>query len=357
MEYGSAPNPGLGPSPGQRCEILVVGAGPIGIETAVALQADGRDVLVVDQGNVGATISRTFPPQTRFFSSPERIALAGEPMPVLSQERVTGEEYLAYLRSVVSKHQLPIWAYQKVTAVAGELGQFRVTLTDRSGSTATVECGSIVLATGGTDRSRRLGVPGEDLPLVATGLGDPHRFFGRRILVVGGRNSAAESALRLYRVGADVTISYRHPKLNDRVKYWIRPEVETLMIEGEIQRQMPTIVQEIRTDTVALLNLESHTTVDIPVDDVLLQIGFEQDTTILTLSGVQLDASHHPIVDEETMATSVPGIFVVGTARAGTQNDFGVFIESCHRDAAAVVAQLSGRKPPPILPPRIRPEQ
>ncbi|MCH9815139.1 MAG: NAD(P)-binding domain-containing protein [Actinomycetia bacterium] len=309
------------------------------------------------QVRLGATILRTFPPQTRFFSSPERIALGGEPMPVVSQERVTGEEYLAYLRSVVNKHEVPIWAYQKVTAVTGHAGDFRVTVTSQMGSTATIACGVIVLATGGTDRSRRLGVPGEDLALVSTHLGDPHRFFGRRVLVVGGRNSAAESALRLYRVGADVTISYRHLELNHRVKYWIRPEVETLMLEGEIHRQMPTIVEEITPHGVILRNLAEATTQEIPVDDVLLQIGFEQDPAILQVCQIQLDASSNPVVDEATMRSSVPGVFVVGTARAGTQNDFGVFIESCHRDAAAVAAALAGREPPPILPPRIRPEQ
>jgi thioredoxin reductase (NADPH) len=341
-----------------HCDVVVVGAGPIGLETAVALQHDGLAVVVVDQGGVGDTISRTFPPQTRFFSSPERIAIAGRPIGLVTQERVTGEEYLAYLRSVAAEHHIQLQTFQKVIAMRGTAGDFRVTLASRNGSISEIRCAYLVLATGGTHTSRSLSIPGEELPIVSRQLGDPHRFFGRRVLVVGGRNSAAESALRIYRVGAEITLSYRHPVLNDRVKYWIRPEVETLMEEGQIRREMPTAVREISGQGAVLQRLDTDRTHEIQVDDVLLQIGFEQDPAIFQLCGIHLEPDRRaPVVDPQTMQSSTPGLFVVGTARAGTQQHFDVFIESCHRDAVAVAAEIAGRPSPAILPPRIRPEQ
>ena len=351
------------------CDVLVVGAGPIGLETAAVLSDEGHDVLVVDAGPVGATIAGQFPPATRFFTSPERLMIRGWPLPSTTQEKTTGEEYLAYLRMFVVGAGLWVRTFTHVVGIDGVRGDFTVTTRTPDGTTSSIRCRTVVLATGGTSHPRRLGVPGEDLASVHTHLGDPHRFFGRRVMVVGGRNSAAESALRLYRVGAQVHLVHRAVELHPRVKHWIRPEVVSLMAEGLIVGHLPRLVTRIEPGRVTLAAPaagpapEAETeappapTETVAVDDVLLQIGYTQDRAIFDLAGVATaGANGAPELDESTMESSVPGIYVVGTASAGTQDRFEVFIENSHQHADRVAAALADRPAPAPVPPRPLPE-
>jgi thioredoxin reductase (NADPH) len=334
-----------------------VGAGPIGLETAAVLVDQGHEVLVVDAGAVGETIARWFPPNTRFFTSPERLALRGLPVASTTQEKTTGEEYLAYLRAFVTERGLTVSTFTQVVAIGGSSGDFTVIVRNIWGREIDLRVGVIVLATGGTAHPRRLGVPGEDLPGVHRELGDPHRYFSRRVLVVGGRNSAAESALRLYRVGAQVSMVHRTAELHPRVKHWIRPEVESLLDEGAIRRLMPREVVRIDPGQVVLREPDAGATQTVAVDDVLLQIGYTADPHIFELAGVPLvGPRREPEHDPHTMATAVPGIFVVGTASAGTQERFEVFIENSHQHADRVAAAMAGRPAPAATPPRPLPE-
>ncbi len=334
-------------------DVLVVGAGPIGVETAIALAAEGRSVAVVDSGPVGATIARTFPPHTRWFSSPERLEMRGHRIHTATQEKLTGEEYLAYLRGVVDICHVDVRTYARVIAIAGAQGDFQVTTRTPAGREDVLTARHLVLATGGTDRPRTLGIPGEDLPHVHHYLGDPHRFFGRRVLVVGGRNSAAESALRLTRIGADVALSYRGPEVARSIKFWLRPEIDALLAEGVITGYLPSELAAISPQEVDLADGRV-----VPVDDVLLQIGFEQDPEIFRMAGVALrdEPGRPPSVDPATMQTNVPGVFVVGTATAGTQDRFGIYVENCHQHADRVAAHLAGRPAPAPVPDRPLPE-
>jgi thioredoxin reductase (NADPH) len=329
-----------------ECEVLIVGAGPIGLETAAVLKAEGRDVRIVDAGPIGATVAGTFPPQTRFFTSPERLALFGLAISPLNQEKLTGEEYLAYLRQYVATHNLPVDTFTTVTGYeAGE-----VLATTLSGQALCYRPSQIVLATGGTDHPRHLNVPGEDLPHVRSQLGDPHRYAGRRVLIVGGRNSAVESALRCYRAGAQVHLVHRQPSVHDRVKFWLRPEVVSLLDEGRIIGHMPDFVEAISRERVSLAS-----GVEVGADDVLLQIGYRQDTRILKMFGVALEGPRNtPRLDPVTLRSGE--VFIVGTATAGTQDQFEVFIENCHDHARIVAAALAGRTPPQRTPARPLPE-
>ncbi len=329
-----------------ECEVLIVGAGPIGLETAAVLKFEGRDVRVVDAGPIGATIARTFPPQTRFFTSPERLALFGLDVSPLNQEKLTGEEYLAYLRQYVFTHELCVDTFTTVTAY--ESG--RVTAATLAGRQVRYHPSHVVLATGGTDHPRRLNVPGEDLPHVRSHLGDPHRYTGRRVLIVGGRNSAVESALRCYRVGAEVHLVHRQLTVHDRVKFWLRPEVVSLLDEGRIVGHMPDAVTAITVDHITLRSGTS-----IEVDDVLLQIGYAQNGRIFEIFGVATGGPRNaPILDPVTLRSGE--IFIVGTATAGTQDQFEVFIENSHDHARIVAAALAGRTPPQRTPARPLPE-
>ncbi|MCH2140274.1 MAG: NAD(P)-binding domain-containing protein [Phycisphaerales bacterium] len=338
-------------------EVLIVGAGPIGLEVAWNLQSCDIDALVVDAGSVGETILRQFPPGTRFFSSPDRIAIAGIDIPLADQEKTTREAYLAYLRSVVVSHALDVRTHQRVESIKQVSDGFEVGLKHLGGQTSQILAKKLVLACGGTHRSRRLGIPGEDLPHVHNSLGDPHRFFQRRVMVVGGRNSAAESALRCWRNHAEVSISYRGDALHERVKYWIRPELQALIDEGRVNAHMPTIPVEISPQSISLKCCRTGEIETIDIDDVILQIGFEQDDAIFKLANVECAGDQHaPVFNPDTLETNVDGVFVAGTAVAGTQHRFKTYIETSHDHGCRIVAAMQGHPPPTTPPLRSLPE-
>jgi thioredoxin reductase (NADPH) len=178
----------------EQADVGIVGAGPIGIELAVALKKAGVSMLQFDARQVGYTIS-WFAPQTRFFSSNERIAIAGVPLYTMDQSKCTREEYLAYLRGIVEQFNLDIRTYEPVVKVTRAEEGFELTTAPAAGERK-YRVRRLVLAAGGTAKPRRLHIPGEDLPHVSHYFQDPHRYFRKRLLVVGGRNSAVEAALR-----------------------------------------------------------------------------------------------------------------------------------------------------------------
>lgn len=338
-------------------QVLIVGAGPIGLEVAWHLREAGLDTTQVDSGPIGATIAALFPPHTRFFSSPERLAIAGIAVPTTHQEKPTGKEYLSYLRTVALSRDLPVLTYHTVVRVAKVETGYIVTMINRAGCESQLLATHIVLATGGTDRPRRLNIPGEDLPHVRSHLGDPHQYFRRRVLIVGGKNSAAESALRCWRVNADVHISYRGKELHERVKYWIRPELASLIDEGRVSSWMPSTITRITPDHVCLHKTTTDERITLPVDDVLLQIGYEQDDAIFRLFGVDtIGEEKSPVHSPETLETNIPNIYVAGTAAAGTQKKFRAYIETAHDHGPRIAAALTGAPPPAPMEARVLPE-
>src|SRR5829696_3386602 len=196
-------------------DVAVIGAGPIGIELAVALKRGGVDYVHFDAKQIGYTIS-WFAPQTKFFSSNERIAIAGVPLDTPDQNKATREQYLSYLRSIVRQFDLDVRTYEPVTAIDRAAGEFVLTTAPRGGGRRTYRVNKLVLATGGTDHPRRLNVPGEDLPHVSAYFQDPHEYFGKELLVIGGKNSAVEAALRCHHAGARVSMSYRRDQLPEK---------------------------------------------------------------------------------------------------------------------------------------------
>jgi len=234
-----------------RTDVLVVGAGPIGLELGVALKQADIEYLHVEARQIAYTIS-WFAPQTRFFSSNERIAIAGVPLQTADQFKATREEYLAYLRGVVEQFDLEVQTYEPVVAIHRNEHEFLVT-TQPAGRRRRYRARRIVLCTGGTGRPRRLNIPGEDLPHVSHYFTDPHTYFRKRLLIVGGKNSAVETALRCHHAGARVSVSYRGDKLDPKsVKYWLLPEINGLIEEGKIAAYFKTVLVEITPSTVVL---------------------------------------------------------------------------------------------------------
>ncbi len=331
------------------CKAAIIGAGPIGLELAVYLQRAGVPYLHFDKGQIGQTIYG-FPPQTRFFSSNDRIAIAGVPLQTADQAKAPREIYLAYLRSIVTAFGLNVHTYEEITEITRDsAGAFHLTARSLQ-DTCTYEAETVVLCIGGTARPRLLDVPGESLPHVSHFFEDPHRYFRKRLLVVGGRNSAVEAALRCYHAGAQVAISYRRAEFDPaHVKYWLLPELEGRIQRGEIKGHLATTVQGIDQNGVVLSSKESGETEKVPADFVLLQTGYVADMSLFRKIGVELaPPDDAPRYNRETMETNVPGVYVAGTAVGGTQTSYRVFIENCHVHAERICAALTGSAPPPL---------
>lgn len=324
--------------------VVVIGAGPIGIEVAAGLKRAGIDYRHFDAGPLAATIY-AWPRHSRFFSSPERVAVAGLPFWSRDQEQPTREDYLAYLRGVVETLDLQVETYHRVCGIRGTAGDFRLTVQNRT-ETFELRARSVVLAVGDMAQVNRLGIPGEELPHVSHILEDPHLYFGNRLLVVGGKNSALEAALRCFRSGARVSLSYRGKGFDrERVNSRLHLELSILTRKGTIPFYPETVPTEIRNDGVRLRRGDGSE-IFVETDFVLLATGYHADLSLFLEAGIEFDRDGVPLFDPETMETNIAGIYLAGTAVSGARQRYKDFIGTSHHHAAAIVRKLSGKKIP-----------
>jgi thioredoxin reductase (NADPH) len=346
-----------------RTDVAIIGAGPIGVELACALKREGVDYLHFEEKQVGATLM-WWAPGTRFFSSPERLELAGIPLVSLDQSKATREEYLAYLRQVTLANDLAIQRFTRIEQItpAGSAGDNRgggggYTLTTRrlgASGVETAKANRIVLAIGNMHAPRLIDVPGEtSRPDVSHYLDDPHLYFGRRLLIVGGRNSAVEAAIRGYRAGARVTMSYRRAEFDtDRIKYWLLPELQWLISKGRIGFLPQTCPVAFEDGAAILQPLDDHgAPAGDPVrhecDFTLLLTGYIQNQTLFDqLALERMGEERKPMVDPATMESSSPGVYIAGTAAGGSQRRARVFIETTHVHVDRIAAAVTGKPPP-----------
>jgi thioredoxin reductase (NADPH) len=324
--------------------VAIIGAGPIGIELAVALKQAGVDYVHIDASQIGSTVE-WYPIQMLFHSSSDRLALAGVPIQVPNQQKISREEYLAYLRAVVLQFGLEIRTYERVELAQRTGDHFELRTRVISGGERQYRVENIVLAIGAFHAPRLLGIPGEDMPHVSHYFRDPHVYFGKRLLIIGGRNSSVEAAVRCSRAGATVTLSYRRDDFDPKVvKFWLLPEVRALIRDGYVRFLPRTTPLEIRSESV-LLAPENGAPYEVPADFVLAMTGYIQNPTLFDQLGVELRGSdRQPVYDPDTMETNVPGVFVAGTAVAGTPpRKVTVIVETCHVHIPRIVGAISGR--------------
>ncbi|MEM9417459.1 MAG: NAD(P)-binding domain-containing protein [Planctomycetota bacterium] len=339
--------PDVSPST-RRTDVVLIGAGPIGLELAVNLQHTGVDYVQLDAGQVGQTVA-DYPKQTQYFSSPDRIAIAGVPLSIPDQTKASREQYLAYLHSVVQQFDLPIQTFERVISVTRSDDTERFTVKT---SKAIYDAGRVVLAIGDMHHPRLLDIPGEDLPHVSHFLDEPQMYFRQRVLIVGGKNSAVEAALRCDRAGAKVTMSYRGEAFDpESIKYWLMPEIQALIKHGQVAFHPHTIPNAITANAVTLTSIDDAGQMqEVEADFVLLLTGYTQDKTLFESAGVTLIGDNRaPQHDPATMMTNVPNLFVAGTAAAGTQNAFKLYIENSHPHVTKIIEAITGSPPPTHL--------
>jgi thioredoxin reductase (NADPH) len=324
-------------------DLLVVGAGPSGLATAIAAHQAGLHYEVVEKGALVNSIFH-FPRHMTFFTTAELLEIGGLPF-VTPFEKPTQAEGLKYYRKVTDACGLQVTLGEEVVALAragGDGGaRFTVETRQADGTTRSRRTRNVVFATGYYDHPNRLGIPGEDLPHVSHYYTEAHGYYRKDVVVVGGKNSAAIAALELHRAGARVTLVHRRPQLSDSIKYWIRPDIENRIKEGSIPARLGTCVTGIRARSVVLASASSAD--ELPADQVFLLTGYHPDTTLLRQAGVRVDETTLvPEHDPATLETTVPGLFVAGALVSGRQTS-RIFIENGRFHGEAIVGAITGR--------------
>lgn len=305
-------------------DAIVVGAGPTGLACGIELVKRGLRARLFDKGCLTNSLCN-YPTNMVFFTTPELLEIGGIPMTCLGEKPVRVEA-LKYYRRVAQHYQLDIRQYEPVLGFEGEPGAFRVRTRDRNGSEHEYACRFVILATGYYDRPNLLGVPGENLPKVSHYYREPYPYFDQDVLVIGGKNSAAIAALELYRAGARVTLVHRREKLSDSIKYWIRPDIENRIRNGEIRAYFQTTVREILPEAVILATPDGEVT--LKNDFVFALTGYHPDTEFLARHGIRFDeATQRPRVNPETLESERPGVYLAGVVVAGMHTN-EIFIEN-----------------------------
>jgi len=320
-------------------DVIIVGAGPSGLATAIACKHFGLDYLVLEQGSLVDAIAR-FPINMVFFTTPELMEIGGIPL-TTPYEKPTRPEALRYYRKVVDTFQLQVSLYEEVLGVQPRSNgdePFVIDTRTKRGVTRTREARNVVLAMGYYNQPNMLNVPGEDLPHVTHFYKEAHQYYRQRVVIVGGKNSAAEAALEIHRAGGHVTMVHRGPGFGESVKYWVKPDIQNRVNEGSIAAHFNAQVAEIRPTEVVL-----DTGATIPAEAVLLLTGYRADADFMRRIGIEIhDDTMSPKYNVDTYETNVAGLFVAGGQLAGKRTGT-VFIENGRFHGEVIAKTLASR--------------
>jgi thioredoxin reductase (NADPH) len=317
-------------------DLLIVGAGPVGLAAAIEAKRLGLRYLVLEKGCVVNAIFE-YPTYMTFFTSAELLEIGNHPL-VSLREKPDRKEALAYYRLVAAREQLDIRQYCEVTALHPAPAGMTVEVNAKNGETELLEARFVVVATGYYDSPQQLGIIGEDSENVSHYYSEAHPFFGLNVTIIGAGNSAADAALDLYRHGAKVTIIHRGPDLRKTIKYWVKPDLENRIREGAISAHFNTVVEEIGEGVV--IAKQNGQRLEIATDFTFALVGYRPDTSLLEAAGVKVDADgavpHRASFETEAVA----GLYVVGSAAFGQLTN-QVFIENGREHALLALADIA----------------
>ncbi len=280
--------------------------------------------MVIDKGCVVNSLYN-YPTHMTFFTTPELLEIGDLPMTSM-YEKPTRTEALKYYRRVAEHYKLDIHQYERVNSIGGSDGAFTVPTTDHLGVQHCYQARKVIIATGYYDVPNLLNVPGEELPKVVHYYKESHPYYNHDVLVVGAKNSAAIAALELYWTGARVTMVHRGSAIHKHVKYWIKPNIENRIKNGEIKAYFHSFVTEIRPDCVRLVTPEGE--IEVRNDFVFAMVGYSPDLTFLNANGIVLEPDTlKPRTDPETLESDRKGVFLAGVIVAGMHTN-EIFIEN-----------------------------
>lgn len=318
-----------------RTDVIIVGGGPCGLSAAIEIQKIGLDVLVIEKGNIVNSIYN-YPTHQTFFSSSLKLSIGDIPF-ITAKEKPKRNDALVYYREVVKMKGIRINSYEKVENVLKESEGFRIQ-TDKKEYIAT----NVVIATGYYDNPNKLVAEGAHLPNVHHYFKEAHPYFGKKVVVIGGKNSAVDAALELERAGASVTVVYRGSDYSPSVKPWILPGFDSLVRNGAIDMHFNAHVTKI-TDSTVVIEREGRA-FEIENDDVFAMIGYHPDHAFLQRMGIEIDVeSGMPTFDEETMETNIEGIYIAGVIAAGN-NANQIFIENGRFHGEQIARAITAKK-------------
>ena len=321
-------------------DLLVIGAGPTGLACAIEAQKAGFRAVLVDKGCICNSLFH-YPAHMTFFTTPELLEIGGMPFSSPNQ-KPNRNEALEYYRKVAEHYKLDIRQYEHVERVDGRDGDFVVHAMDQFGRMLEHRARKLVIATGYYDLPNYLGIPGEDLVKVKHYYHEPHPFYGLDVVVIGGKNSAAIAALDLWRHGAKVTLVHRGAEMHRHVKYWILPDINNRVKNGEIAAYFNTTVTNISEDEVTLSTPEGVVT--IANQFVFALTGYHPDFSFIERLGVRLDEANDrcPVCDPATLESNVPGIYLAGVIVAGERTN-EIFIENGRFHGQLIAEALRGK--------------
>jgi thioredoxin reductase (NADPH) len=313
-------------------DLLILGAGPIGLACGIEAKKAGLNYLILEKGALCNSIYN-YPVNMTFFSTSERLELAGIPF-MSAGAKPTRTEALEYYRRIYFLFDLKVNLYEEVKTLKKEEGIFHIH-TSKGAYTSN----KIILATGFYDLPNLMNVPGEELPKVLHYYKEPWPFVGQKVLVVGGANSAVDAALECWRKGAQVSMALLGDEVDENVKYWVRPDVMNRIKEGSIRAIKNSKVVEILPTEVRLATPEGD--VRLPNDWVLALTGYRPNFSLLDQLGVtlSLDEKRQPCYDQTNQESNVPGVYLAGVVCGGL-NTREFFIENSISHATAIVQDI-----------------
>ena len=319
-------------------DLVIVGAGPAGLAAAIAAKRAGLNFRILEKGALVNAIFR-FPSQMVFFTTPDLLEIGDLPF-VTPHGKPTRDETLRYYRRVVEAFDLEIDYGVTVTEIkTGGVSDepFSVDTKHEHEGQMTFLAQTVIIASGCYDHPNQLSIPGEDLPHVSHYFTESHGFYQKNVVIVGGKNSAAEAALELYRNGASVTLVHRRAELGSSIKYWVKPDIENRIKEGSIKAYFETNVIEIRSHAMVIEQNGERKT--IPADGVFLLTGYLADLDFLKRCGIVVRSNNVPEHDAESFETNVPRLYLAGAVVAGA-NRGEVFIENGRFHGQVVVGHI-----------------
>lgn len=321
-------------------DVLIIGAGPVGLACAIEASHEGLRACTVDKGALVNSILG-YPAGMEFFSTPELIEIGGYPFPVQGY-KPTREEAIEYYRGVAERERLDVRLYERVLEVRGSPGDFAV-VTSKGEHRAR----AVVVSIGFFDLPNLLNVPGESLPKVTHYYKEPYQYVRQKVAIIGARNSAAKAALDCYRHGAEVTLVVRSAVLSSKIKYWIKPDLENRIKEGSIRPFFNTAVECIREQSIVLRTPDGVR--EIENDWVVAMTGYHPDFSFLEALGIGFaaDADRTPLFDETTFESTRRGVYLAGTVCGGYQTSRW-FIENGRFHARQIMKHIAGGRPEPV---------
>ncbi len=314
-------------------DLIIIGAGPIGLACGIEAKKAGLDYLIIEKGCLVNSLYN-YPHNMTFFSTSERLEIGEVPF-ISNNPKPTRPEALEYYRRVCTSWKLNVKLYEPVEKVIkDELRKFQITTPKGTYTTK-----ALVLALGFYDRPYLLNVQGEDLPKVKHYYDEPHPYFGQKVAVIGAANSAVDVALETWRKGAEVTMVIREDKIRESVKYWVRPDIENRIKEGSIKAYFSSTVTKITPSAIDIKTPEGLVTLDN--DFVLAMTGYQPPFEFMKSIGIefQQDDFHTPVYNETTMESSVPDLYLAGVVIGGLQTNKW-FIENSRVHAEIIMSDL-----------------